>query len=300
MDFRQLVTFRMVATTLSFTRTAALMNYAQSSVTAQIQALEDDLGLPLFNRLGRQVTLTDAGSILFRYAEKILDLTEEARAAVTGGESPSGSLVIGAPETICTYRLPPILRRFQQAYPDIRLTLRPFPYSELHRSIREGVVDIAFMLEQPFQSSFLMSEILCAEPLVVIAAPDHPLAGKPCVETLDLESEPILMTGRGCGYRRLFEQELAAAGLHPDTSLEFDSVEAIKQCVMSGLGVAMLPAVAVAREIAAAQLVALRWGDPDLQVSTQVAWHKDRWVSPALQAFIETSRAVMRTTEAVP
>src|SRR2546421_3651462 len=105
MDLRQLNTFRLVATTLSFTRAAAALSYAQSSVTAQIQSLEDELGVQLFDRLGRRVALTDAGLRLLRYADRLLDLAEEARAAVADGGDPLGSLCISAPETLCIYRL---------------------------------------------------------------------------------------------------------------------------------------------------------------------------------------------------
>src|SRR5436190_8129479 len=125
MDLRQLATFRMVATTLSFTQTAATLGYVQSSVTAQIQALETDLGVPLFDRLGKRVTLTDAGQRLLHYAEKMLDLAEEARSIVPGDTEPTGSLTISAPESLCAYRLPVVLNEFRKRYPQVRLMFLP-------------------------------------------------------------------------------------------------------------------------------------------------------------------------------
>ena len=114
MEHRQLRTFRAVARELSFTRAAEELGYVQSSVTAQVKALEAELGVPLFDRLGRRVVLTDAGRALQGYAGMILDLHEEARAAVAGEHdgAPTGSLTVSAPETLCTYRLPRLLRRF--------------------------------------------------------------------------------------------------------------------------------------------------------------------------------------------
>src|SRR5438046_264194 len=111
MELRQLETFRVVATQLSFTRAAATLDYAQSSVTAQIQSLELELGVRLFDRLGRRVALTDAGERLLEYAERLLSLADEARAALADGAEPAGTLTIGAPETVMTYRLPSVLRR---------------------------------------------------------------------------------------------------------------------------------------------------------------------------------------------
>jgi DNA-binding transcriptional LysR family regulator len=106
MELRQLATFRMVAETLSFSRTAQALNYVQSSVTAQMQGLEEELGVRLCDRLGKRVALTDAGTRLLPYAEKLLSLSEEARCAVVGGDIPMGTLTITAPESICTYCLP--------------------------------------------------------------------------------------------------------------------------------------------------------------------------------------------------
>src|SRR6266496_4132793 len=113
MELRQLTTFRMVASTLSFSRTAMALNYVRSSVTTQIQVLEEELGVSLFDRLGKRVALTDAGKRLLLYAEKILDLAHEARSAVTAEEMPTGSLTISASDTLCTYRLPAVLRQFR-------------------------------------------------------------------------------------------------------------------------------------------------------------------------------------------
>src|SRR5436305_2708758 len=111
MELRQLETFRMVAGQLSFTRAATALGYAQSSVTAQIQALESELGVALFDRLGRHVALTESGQRLLEYAERLLSLAEEARTALADGAEPTGTLTVGAPETALTYRLPRVLQR---------------------------------------------------------------------------------------------------------------------------------------------------------------------------------------------
>ena len=121
MELRQLATFRLIAQTQSFSRTAAALNYAQSTVSAQIQGLEEELGIPLFDRLGKRVALTEAGQRLLGYAEKILDLAAEARFSITSEETLTGTLTISAAETLCTYRLPAILREFRTSPPSGRL-----------------------------------------------------------------------------------------------------------------------------------------------------------------------------------
>ncbi|GCE30761.1 LysR family transcriptional regulator [Dictyobacter alpinus] len=293
MELRQLFTFRMVATTLSFSRTAQTLNYVQSSVTAQMQALEEELGVRLFDRLGKRIALTDAGKRFLPYAEKILTLSDEARLAVIDGNVPSGTITISAPETLCIYRLPMLLRTFRDRFPEVRLIFRPEPFEDIRRSVNEGAVDVAFIIDEPQHSTSLMIESLIPEPLQILVSADHRLVKLPFITAKDLEGEPFLLTEAGCSYRIVFERALSEQGIHATTNLEFRSVEAIKQCVMASMGIAFLPTVTVAQEIAQGRLVALHWPDHTFQVATQVLWHKEKWLSPALDAFLAVSREVL-------
>ena len=299
MDPRQLETFRAVASTLSFTQAAERLDYAQSSISAQIQALEKEIGAPLFNRVGKRVELTDAGERLLPYADRIVEMTDEARSVVSGDDEPAGTLTVSAPETVCTYRLPPVLRQFRVRYPHVQLIYRPIRAPNLQRAVVNADVDIAFWLAEPMQSGILISETLIDEPLALIAAPEHGLARKERVEPIDIEQEPLLLTERGCNYRILFERQMTAAGVTPATDFEFDSVEAIKQCVIANVGIAVLPRVTVEKEIGEGKLVALRWGQPDFRVFTTVMYHREKWVSPAMRAFLNVTRELLGTALAV-
>lgn len=289
MELRQLATFRLLATTLNFTRTATVLNYVQSNVTAQIQALEEELGVRLFDRLGKRVTLTEVGERLLRYAEQIVDLADEMGKVALTKEDPMGALTISAPESLCTYLLPKLLHHFRSCYPQVRVQFRPSPVADLRRLVSEGMLDIAFVLEEPIHSTKLVVKQLFPEPLHVIAAPSHPLASVDQVEPADMEGETVLLTESGCSYRALFEHSLAVAGVQPATTLEFSSVEAIKQCVMVGMGISILPEMATRAEVEQGKLVVLPWRLPDVQVMTQMIWHKEKWLSPALCAFIDTA-----------
>lgn len=295
-DLRHLTTFRAVASARSFTRAALTLGYAQSSVTAHVQALEAELGVALFDRASKQIALTDAGQRLLVYARQLLQLAEEARAVVSEGDQPSGSVTISAPETLCTYRLPVLLRAFRECFPQARVIFRPSRAASLCRHVRNGEIDVAFVLEQPFESSDLEVEALMHEPVALVGRPDHRLAACPAVSPADVADEPILLTEAGCAYRMLFERALTAAGVAPRDSVEFSSVEAIKQCVAAGMGLAVLPGVAVERELAQGQLAALRWSGPSLEVVTQMVWHARRWQSPALRAFLQQARELLTVT----
>jgi DNA-binding transcriptional LysR family regulator len=286
LDLRHLVTFRAVAGAQSFTRAAAALGYAQSSVTAHIHALEAELGVSLFDRTGKQIALTEAGRRLLVYSRQLLQLADEAAAAVSQDGRPAGTITISAPETLCTYRLPVLLQAFRERYPQARIVFRPSRADALCRHVRDGEIDVAFVLEPPFASADLEVVELLREPIALIGRPDHRLAECAAVAPADLAHESLLLTEAGCAYRVLFERALAAAGAAPREVVEFSSVEAIKQCVAAGMGLAVLPRVAVERELASGQLAALCWAGPPIQVITQMAWHCRRWQSPALRAFL--------------
>lgn len=293
-EIRQLRTFCKLAQTLSFSGTAVSLNYAQSTVSAQIQALEKELNVALFDRLGKRVVLTAAGKRLLAYAEQVVALESEARLVLSEQETLVGSLTISAPETLCTYRLPPILHQFRAEFPQIKLTFHPKPSTGLLKHIREGMIDVAFVMEEPFQAPDLVVESLITDPLLLVARPDHLLAQSSAIGFEALQNEPMVLTEATCGYRLLFEKVLTTAGVRLGQPMEFHSVEAIKQCVMAGIGISLLPAVAVATELRQGRLIALPWRGPELQVVTQMIRHKNKWLSPALRTFLSVVKESFR------
>jgi DNA-binding transcriptional LysR family regulator len=294
MDLRQLKTFQTVATTLSFTRAAELLDYAQSSVTAQVRALEEEFGVRLFDRLGRHVTLTDAGERLLDYATRMLHLADEARLAVPDSAEPSGQLTVAAPETLSGYRLPPLLKEYRARFPRVQLIMRSLSVSDSLAHLADGRIDAAILLSDPPPVASGITVVpLIREPFMLLAAPEHPLTHVSRVEAEDLRDETLLLTEAGCTYRTAFEERLLSCGVRPSTTMEFSSVEAIKQCVMANLGITLLPQIAVCAEVEQGRLVALRWFDPDFQMVTRLLWHKDKWLSSALREFIDLCQRVV-------
>lgn len=299
MEFRHLVTFQKVATLLSFTRAAEELSYAQSSVTTQIRALEASLEVELFDRLGGRIRLTAAGEKLLGYADQILALAEEARVDVSGDGGPAGTLVIGTMESITSYRMPPLLELFHHRYPRIQLALRPSLCAETCHALRQGTFDIGFLMERETEQQGLETRVLAEEPLVLVAAPGHPLAERTDLSLADLRKTPILATETGCAYRDLFEEELrvpeglGGAEPEPVSFLEFGTIEAIKRGVASGLGIALLPAVTVSGELARGEIVALPWKAP-FSVYTQLAWRSGRRLSRELKLFVDQTVRLLK------
>lgn len=293
MEIRQLKTFWTLASTLSFSRTAELLNYVPSTVTMQIKALEEDLGVKLLDRLGKNVVLTDAGHQLLPYAKKIVNDAEEARFAASGSGEVQGTVAVAADESLCTYRLPALLREFRRQYPNIRLIFRPMPSSKLKQSVRDGSVDVVFGLDQPEQSTDLHAECLRIEPFLMVVSPDHPLTLRPTLRIDDFQREHFLLSEKGCSYRAYFYQTLQKHGADNLSELEFNSAEAIKQCAMTGLGIALLPEMVVMKEVEQGELTVLPWDLSEVRFFTQMLWHREKWISPSMGAFIETAKIVL-------
>jgi DNA-binding transcriptional LysR family regulator len=294
MELRLLRTFRAVARAGSFTRAAADLGYVQSNVTAQIKTLERDLGTPLFERLGRRIVITDAGRRLVPYAERILRLAEEASEDLrTGGDEVAGTLRIGAAETLCAYRLPEVLRTLRTRLPRLRVVFRPASRSALLADLSAARIDAALLLEEPIAAPDLAVEALCAEPVVFVAAPDHRLAGVDPVTATDLAAEQLIQVEPDCAHRQVVDRELRSAGIDPPVLAEFANLEAVKRCAVAGLGVAALPAVAVAAELDRGELVALRWHGAtrhDVGLRTQAVRLARRAPSRALSALLDAAR----------
>ncbi|MDQ7093680.1 LysR family transcriptional regulator [Desulfosporosinus sp. PR] len=308
MELRHLFTFITVVEVGGFTRAANKLGYAQSSITAQIQALETELERPLFDRLGKKTVLTAAGQRLLPYAQEITKMHNLAIDAIRSETALSGTLTIGAPESLAAFRLPDIIREYKKRYPDVKIVLKPGVCWELHDLIRTGELDLAFLLQPETEVRDLHLETLVQEKMALIAPPDHPLVSYKHVEPENLKDETILHTEPGCTYRALFEQHLNSHGIFSNPDLEFWSVEAIKNCVMSGLGLSFLglsflPLITVQKEVREGKLTLLAWDDRPQRLATQIAYHKKKWLSPALGEFlllVEQHAAGWRQEEFLP
>ncbi len=289
MELQRLQTFRTVATLMNFNKAAEVLNYAQSSVSAQIKALENEIGTLLFRRIGKSVQLTEAGAKMLVYADKLLAIKEEALAEVTGKSEASGLLTLRMPQTIATYYLPQILRAYQPRFPRMRLDITSCALHSLENELRIGTVDVAFLLGDSISAKNLESEFLGSVPLVVVTHPGHPLTACGQADFRNIEGQVLFLPKSDCGYRMVFEQTLAAEKIMPATIIEMNSIEAIKQSIMAGIGVTVIPEVAVRAEMEDGRIAKVSWVD-DLETGILMIRHKDKWCPPALEALMDTVR----------
>ncbi len=243
--------------------------------------------------MGKQLVLTTAGERFLTHTQDVLNKLDEARSVVHDNENLSGTLTISANEVLAVYRLPVVFQLFRSRHPGVRLIFHSVPNQELKQTLFEGTADVVFMLDEPIRSSGLAVEPLLEETFRLFASPDHPFAKRTELQLEDFHGEVFLTNEKGCPYRTMFDRGFEKEGIDSITYLEFQSAEAIKQCAISGIGIAFLPEIVAEAEVERGELIALPWQIPDLHVYTQMLWHKDKWLSPIILSFIETVREVI-------
>lgn len=235
MELSDLRIFKTVVEEGGVIRAARKLHRAQSSVTSRIKQLEESIGVQLFHRDRQRLVLSPKGEALLEYANKLLRLADEARMTIAG-QTPSGTLRLGALESTAASRLPDILARFHRAYPDVRVELQTGTNDALTTAVRERRLDAAFVVETP-ADPVLASMPLFAERLVLISAADHPAVRGP----RDVRGESIIAFPNGCAYRRVLDSWLGRRNRMTVRVLELGSYHAIVACVSSGTGIALVP-----------------------------------------------------------
>jgi DNA-binding transcriptional LysR family regulator len=299
MELRQLKTFQTVGRLLSFYRAAEKLHYAQSTVSAQIKSLEEEFGVPLFDRLGKKVILTDAGDMLMQYAEKILAIEEETRAGVLGWKEPKGTISLRIPETVGSCLLPEAFSEFHRAYPNVSLDISNCAFQTLKQEFKTGITDLAFLIAEQVSASELIVETLGFLRLVAVCAPNQKMVGVSRFTLNDLAGETILLPKQDCSYKMAIDKEFTERDIRLAAKIEMASVEMIKQCVTRGMGIAILPETAVKEEITNGLLHVLPWQD-GYEQAILMLWHKDKWIFPALHAFMDMARENVRRLTALP
>ena len=294
MELRQLKTFQTVGRLMSFNRAAGILNYAQSTVSTQIKLLEEEFGIPLFNRLGKNIHLTEAGQMLMHYSQKMLDIEKETVSKLAGWEEPQGTISIRIPQSITTYFLPNVIRQFQHRFPGIGFDISTCAYDTLVHELKTGTTDLAFLLADGIPFSELKAELLRVEPLVVVAGEDHRLSGRAAMTIHDLQGQTILLPKHDCSYKMIFEQMLTEEKVQSVVFMQLNSIEAIKECVLKGVGVAMLPVLTVEEAVAQNKLIILPWPEQQLETAVLMIRHKDKWLSPPLKAFMGMVKDIVR------
>jgi DNA-binding transcriptional LysR family regulator len=252
LDNFRLVVFRKVAGQLSFRKAAEELYLTQPAVSLQIKALEEDLGVQLFDRTGTQIKLTAAGRVLLGYAEQVSSLLVQAEndiAALSGDHA--GHLALGASTTIAQYVLPRLLGEFRKQYPRVQSTLISGNTEQIVEAVEKQKIELGF-IEGPARSRGVKTEPFLKDELVLIVSTAHEWAERASISCAEISAAPLLMRERGSGTRRVVEMALERQGVKRNSlhiTMELDSTEAIKSAVEAGLGIGFISRWAIAKDL---------------------------------------------------
>lgn len=282
--FRQLRVFSEVARHLSFARAAEVLHLTPPAVTMQVKELEGHVGLPLFERHGRQVSLTTAGEYMLVYARRMLATLKDAEdAAARLKRLEVGTLTLGMVST-AKYFLPRLLAEFQREHAGVEIRLAVGNREQLVRMLQGNEVDIAIMGRPPTELA-TRAEPFAAHPHVFIAPTDHPLLkiGHPGAEAL--KPYGFIVRERGSGTRAAMEKFLASARVEPRVVMEMTSNETIKQAVMAGMGISFLSLHTLGLELEHGLLATLDVEGTPIVRAWNVVHTLSKLLSPAAEAF---------------
>jgi DNA-binding transcriptional LysR family regulator len=291
MELRQIEAFLAVVDQGGFTRAARRLHLTQPAITRQVAALERLLGADLFDRTGRGVRLTVSGEAFLGPARRLIQTADEARDAVAQiASGQGGRLTVGASSTLATYILPPVLATYRLQHPSIDLSLRTGTAARMRALALSGEVDLALVTtEGAGGAEHPALEFRALGPYeTCLALPTgHPAAMQTHMTAALVAAEPLLVMEPGTNLRAFTDRVLAAADVVPPRLIELDSVETIKRMVEAGLGLALLPAVAVQSEVADGRLALLTLaGIPIADRGIAVTYRRDRYLAGATRAFL--------------
>lgn len=253
---RQLKVFESVARHLSFSRAAEELHLTQPAVSMQVKQLEEQAGLPLTEMVGKKVYLTEAGEEIARHARRVAQQLREAGEALDAIKGVRGGrLSIGVIST-AKYFAPRLIAEFRRRQPGVELDLRVNNRETVVRQLADNEIDLAIM-GQPPQDFTTVAEAFADHPLVIVAAPDHPLAKRKQIPPALLNEEVFIIREPGSGTRATMERFFADVGVTPTHVMEMVGNETIKQAVMAGLGLAFISAHTVTLECEVGRMVKL-------------------------------------------
>src|SRR5688500_15873810 len=292
MDLRQLEIIRAIADTGSFTAAGEKLHVSQSAISRQILLLEDELGEPVFHRIGRRIRITPAGEALLQLSHRVFqDLQDTVSAISDKQESLKGTMRLVGGMTVCLYVFPALLAEMRRVHPHLDLKITVGSAERSIAMLRSGAGDLG-LITLPIDATDLVSVPVLEEELLLITYPTHPLAKKKSMAAADLDKQHFVLFETGSITRRLVEAFFTREGIEPEIIMETENVEIIKAMVRSGLGISIIPWQAAAADVRTGQLFCSRIAGHSLVRQTG-------WLYPKMSRLPRPVSEVIRVFETV-
>jgi len=297
MDFDQLETFLEVARLSSFSRAAEKRFRTQPAISAQIRALEEEIGARILDRSGGKVSITAAGKLFQKYAEETLDARKAVLTAIAETERvPRGEIIVGANEGTCLHILPEVFAQFKKQYPDVAVNIKSADYAKILDSVIDNSVDFG-VVSMPVSDPRLTVVLIHRDELVIIVPPQHPLAKMKSATIADAARFPLVVPKAG-HTRDALENLFYENKLKARYAMELDSSELLKRFVAADVGVGFIARSNVQEDVRANVLVAIPMSDAQVRRDLALVFRKDKALSRAALAFIDTTVKI-KTVDAV-
>lgn len=287
MEFRQLNTFVHVAQFQSFSRAAEHLGYSQSAVTVQIRLLEQELNIRLFDRMGKQIMLTAQGEQFFVHAHKILYEVNRTKLAMSDDEEYKNPLRIGTIESLCTAKLPPIIRYFRRNHPRVAIQITTASPEELIEMMEHNELDLIYILDTPRWSDDWHKVMEVSEQIVFVSSSNFRLAEQKRLHLSELLSEPFFLTEKNANYRQALDYHLAYNRQSLSPLIESSDTAFIVSMLEQNEGLSFLPYFAVQNHIERGRLCVLDVVDVDISMYRQIFYHKSKFKTREMEKFIE-------------
>ena len=287
MELRNVATFLRVAECESFTKAAEQLGYVQSTVTIQIQQLEAEIGVPLFDRIGKHVSLTSSGQEFMGYATQMMQIAECSLLLGKPPKEMGGVLRLGILESLFNWVLCDQIPQYHRDFPKIILETRMTSGDDLLQMLKHNELDMIFFLgKKTTERDFIRA---CAHliNIVFVTYPEHPLAGRGPVSLADVVRQPMILAEGKAVHGRALEEEAAQKNLYIAPFLEIDNSVSIVSLLKQKLGISFLPEYVVRSSVQKGELVILPAEDCSVQLWSQVFYHKSKWVTPPMDSLIQ-------------
>ena len=296
MEIRTLITFLRVAELRSFSRSAAQLGYSQAAVTIQIRQLEEELGVQLFERIGKKVRLTEEGRNLIPRAIDVMNAVRAVR-DLGRGDEPAGQLRLGTAESLLISVLPPVMMEFCRRCPKVEFSTCTDMVTGLFDMVRQNDIDVLYFLDRRTNFPEWVKVAERRERALFVTSPANPLAKERHISVERLLMEPLLLTEKGVSYRYAMEQELAAAGQEIRPVLETGNTDILTQMLLKNMGVSFLPEFVVRDYLADGRLAALDTVCPEIEMWSQMVYHRNKLVTPQMEIFLDLMKKNMESRE---
>lgn len=287
MDIRHFKTFKSIIEEGSFSNAASKIGYTQSTVTSQIQQLEQELSIKLFEKIGRNMVLTPIGKELISYTDELLETVKKIESIGKNDNIPRGKLKIAIADSLMSYKLKDVLSLFKQKAPNVSISIVSLNCFVINDMLVKGEVDIGLLYDVGTHKESLTSVQLTQFPLALVCSPllendkiDF------CTQNQAIDTS-LIINEPNCIYRKIFETYLRSNNITLNSTIELWSIEAIKNCVSSNLGISFLPRFVIENELKNNKLKEIKANCSDSKITAIYSYYKNKWISPAMSLFMQ-------------